>query len=43
MELIDNIAKAHWGESVFGEVGERTLEVNDLSWLTRNHSIEVIF
>jgi F-type H+-transporting ATPase subunit beta len=30
MELINNIAKAHGGVSVFGGVGERTLEVNDL-------------
>jgi len=30
MELINNIAKAHGGVSVFGGVGERTREVNDL-------------
>ncbi|KAI3774427.1 hypothetical protein L1987_48982 [Smallanthus sonchifolius] len=30
MELINNIAKAHGGVSVFGEVGERTREGNDL-------------
>jgi len=30
MELINNIAKAHGGVSVFGGVGERTLEGNDL-------------
>ena len=30
MELIDNIAKAHGGVSVFGGVGERTREGNDL-------------
>ncbi|KAG5570952.1 hypothetical protein H5410_060718 [Solanum commersonii] len=30
MELINNIAKAHRGLSVFGEVGERTREGNDL-------------
>ncbi|XP_028550405.1 uncharacterized protein LOC114579565 [Dendrobium catenatum] len=42
MELINNIAKAHGGVSVFGGVGERTREGNDLymemkesgSWLT---------
>merc|ERR1711881_377694 len=30
MELINNIAKAHGGLSVFGGVGERTREGNDL-------------
>uniref|UniRef100_A0A6N2KRA7 H(+)-transporting two-sector ATPase n=1 Tax=Salix viminalis TaxID=40686 RepID=A0A6N2KRA7_SALVM len=30
MELINNIAKAHGGVSVFGGVGERTREGNDL-------------
>jgi F-type H+/Na+-transporting ATPase subunit beta len=30
MELINNIAKAHGGVSVFGGVGERTHEGNDL-------------
>ncbi|KAK8305876.1 hypothetical protein V6Z12_D03G091800 [Gossypium hirsutum] len=30
MELINNIAKAHGGVSVFGRVGERTREGNDL-------------
>ena len=30
MELINNIAKAHSGVSVFGGVGERTREGNDL-------------
>merc|ERR1719478_1797504 len=30
MELINNIAKAHGGFSVFGGVGERTREGNDL-------------
>ncbi|ERM96670.1 hypothetical protein AMTR_s00001p00272630 [Amborella trichopoda] len=30
MELINNIAKAHGGVSVFGGVGERTCEGNDL-------------
>ena len=30
MELIYNIAKAHSGVSVFGGVGERTREGNDL-------------
>ncbi len=30
MELINNIAKAHGGVSVFGSVGERTREGNDL-------------
>ena len=31
IELINNIAKAHGGVSVFGGVGERTREGNDLS------------
>ena len=30
MELINNIAKAHGGVSIFGGVGERTREGNDL-------------
>ena len=30
MELINNIAKQHAGYSVFGGVGERTREGNDL-------------
>ena len=30
MELINNIAKAHGGLSVFAGVGERTREGNDL-------------
>ena len=30
MELINNIANAHDGSSVFGGVGERTREGNDL-------------
>ena len=30
MSLINNIAKAHSGVSVFGGVGERTREGNDL-------------
>ena len=30
MELINNIAKVHGGVSVFGGVGERTCEGNDL-------------
>ncbi|GFP90346.1 ATP synthase subunit beta chloroplastic, partial [Phtheirospermum japonicum] len=30
MELINNIAKAHGGVSVFGELGEQTREGNDL-------------
>ncbi|KVI05314.1 ATPase, F1 complex, beta subunit [Cynara cardunculus var. scolymus] len=30
IELINNIAKAHGGVSVFGKVGERTREENDL-------------
>ena len=29
MELINNIARAHGGVSVFGGVGERTREGND--------------
>jgi len=32
MELINNIAKAHAGYSVFAGVGERTREGNDLYW-----------
>lgn len=32
MELINNIAKAHGGYSVFSGVGERTREGNDLYW-----------
>ncbi len=32
MELINNIAKAHSGYSVFAGVGERTREGNDLYW-----------
>ena len=32
MELINNIAKGHGGYSVFGGVGERTREGNDLYW-----------
>ena len=32
MELINNIAKAHGGYSVFAGVGERTSEGNDLYW-----------
>lgn len=30
MELINNVAKAHGGYSVFAGVGERTREGNDL-------------
>jgi len=30
MQLINNIAKAHGGESIFGGIGERTREGNDL-------------
>jgi len=37
MELINNIAKQHGGISVFGGVGERTREGNDL-WLDMNES-----
>lgn len=37
MELIHNIAKEHGGYSVFGGVGERTREGNDL-WLEMNES-----
>ena len=37
MELINNIAKQHSGISVFGGVGERTREGNDL-WLDFNKS-----
>ena len=37
MELINNIAKAHGGYSVFGGVGERTREGNDL-WLEMKQS-----
>ena len=37
MELINNIAKQHGGKSVFGGVGERTREGNDL-WLEMKES-----
>jgi F-type H+-transporting ATPase subunit beta len=37
MELIHNIAKEHGGYSVFGGIGERTREGNDL-WLEMNES-----
>ena len=37
MELINNVAKQHGGYSVFGGVGERTREGNDL-WL-RNEGV----
>ena len=37
MELINNVAKQHSGISVFGGVGERTREGNDL-WLDFNES-----
>jgi F-type H+-transporting ATPase subunit beta len=37
MELINNIAQHHGGVSVFGGVGERTREGNDL-WLEMNES-----
>jgi len=37
MELIHNVAKEHGGYSVFGGVGERTREGNDL-WLEMKHS-----
>ncbi|MBI5244590.1 MAG: F0F1 ATP synthase subunit beta [Elusimicrobia bacterium] len=37
MELINNVAKQHGGVSVFGGVGERSREGNDL-WLEMRHS-----
>ncbi|MBI4677198.1 MAG: F0F1 ATP synthase subunit beta [Elusimicrobia bacterium] len=37
MELINNVAKQHGGVSVFGGVGERSREGNDL-WLEMQHS-----
>jgi F-type H+-transporting ATPase subunit beta len=37
MELINNVAKEHGGVSVFGGVGERSREGNDL-WLDMQHS-----
>ncbi|GMV43153.1 MAG: ATP synthase subunit beta [Myxococcales bacterium] len=37
MELINNIAKQHGGKSVFGGVGERTREGNDL-WIEMKES-----
>src|SRR5436305_12185424 len=37
MELINNVAMKHGGYSVFGGVGERTREGNDL-WLEMNES-----
>ncbi len=39
MELINNIAKAHGGVSVFAGVGERTREGNDL-YTEMNESCE---
>ena len=41
MELINNIAKAHGGYSVFAGVGERTREGNDL-WLEFQESHVVV-
>src|SRR5438105_11742514 len=37
MELINNVAKQHGGFSVFGGVGERTREGNDL-WIEMSES-----
>merc|ERR1712146_402869 len=39
MELINNIAKAHGGVSVFGGVGERTREGNDLYMEMRESNV----
>nr|QHD45044.1 ATP synthase subunit beta [Ulva pertusa] len=39
MELINNIAKAHGGVSVFGGVGERTREGNDLYMETKESGV----
>lgn len=39
MELINNIAKAHGGVSVFGGVGERTRESNDLYMKMRESGV----
>nr|YP_010338739.1 ATP synthase CF1 beta subunit [Glaucosphaera vacuolata]UNJ18689.1 ATP synthase CF1 beta subunit [Glaucosphaera vacuolata] len=39
MELINNIAKAHGGVSVFGGVGERTREGNDLVVLSLSSKV----
>ena len=39
MELINNIAKAHGGVSVFGGVGERTREGNDLYMVMKESGV----
>jgi len=41
MELINNVAKQHGGYSVFGGVGERTREGNDL-WLEMSESKVIV-
>jgi len=41
MELINNIAKAHAGRSVFAGVGERTREGNDLYWEMIDSNVNV--
>jgi F-type H+-transporting ATPase subunit beta len=43
MELINNIAKAHSGVSVFGGVGERTHEGNDLYTEIVDPRISIIY
>jgi F-type H+-transporting ATPase subunit beta len=40
MELINNVAKAHGGVSVFAGVGERTREGNDLFWEMTDSKLE---
>ena len=42
MELINNVAKAHGGFSVFAGVGERTREGNDL-YHGKDHSLLLFF
>ena len=43
MELINNIAKAHGGVSVFGGVGERTREGNDLYQEMRESKVALVY
>merc|ERR1712028_197699 len=43
MELINNIAKAHGGVSVFGGVGERTREGNDLYEEMKESKVALVY
>merc|ERR1711904_749569 len=43
MELINNIAKAHGGVSVFGGVGERTREGNDLYMEIKDSKVALVY